>query len=106
MWVGRTKTFLFGKNIKTQLSTLLFGLAGVIIIVLGSLGIKAVLDSGQHAEVVAGTAMRQRVEQFLVESTNATALKNALIFQTVQRKSQNLSQYLQGVLDNPNNFPV
>jgi PAS domain S-box-containing protein len=95
---------VFGKSIKTQLTILLFGLTAVSILVVGFLGVRAVLDSGTQAQQITGSAMQNRVEQFLVETTNATASKNSVIFKNIQLEVQNAGQYTQNILDHPSAF--
>ena len=97
--------WLFGSSIKTQLTVLLFVLTATSILVIGYLGIHGILESGSEAETIATNSIQQRAEQFLRQTTLATAAKNSLIFTGLQGETRKVAEYVKGLFDNPNDFP-
>jgi len=95
----------FGKSIKTQLIVLLFGLTAASIGVIGFLGIRAVIDSGHKAEAITTKSTEQRAQELLVQTAQATASKNSVVFQNVQRITFDTSEYVRGLFENPSYFP-
>src|SRR5689334_2006935 len=96
-----TMVRLFNKSIKSQFSILLFGLTAAGIIIIGFLGVRALLDSGRKTEQTTATSMQARVEQLMVQTTSATADKNSIIFQNIQSESTRAATYAGLVFDNP-----
>ena len=94
----------FGHTVKSQLTVLLFVLSGLAIIVVAFIGIKAVLDSGAKAQDITSRAMQQRAEQLLVQTANATAEKNSLLFQNSQSNVTKTALYVENVFNNPGSF--
>jgi|GEM_PF-735836 len=94
------------KSIKVQLTVVLFGLTAISIIIVGFLGIRAVLVSGGRTEQTTTASMKSRVEEFLVQTTNATAAKNSVVFKNVQLKTHQSTQFTSNILDNPAAFPT
>lgn len=95
----------FGKSIKTQLTVLLFGLTAVSIGIVGFLGMRAVMGSGRDTGTITAESTRERAEELLTQTVQATAAKNSVTFQNVQRRAHDASQYVANLLANPQYFP-
>lgn len=93
-----------GKSIKTQLTILLFVLTAVTIGVVGFLGVRGVIDSGKRAEKLAAAASQNGAEQLLVQTTDALATRNGIVFQNIQRNTDSLARYAEQLLNNPDQF--
>ena len=98
--------WFFKKSIKVQLTVVLFGLTAISIVVVGFLGIRAVLVSGGRTEQTTTNSMKTRVEQFLVQTTAATAAKNSVIFKNVQAKTTSAAQFTANVFSDQAHFPT
>ncbi len=96
--------FSFGKSIKTQLIVLLFGLTAISIGVVGFLGLRGVSDSGHKASDITSTAAQQRAEELLVQTANATADKNSLLFKTIEQKTSSAAATTKNILEHPEKF--
>jgi PAS domain S-box-containing protein len=96
--------FPFGKSIKTELIVLMFGLTAVSIGVVGFLGVRGLLDSGQKAETITAESTEQRAEELLVQTTAATAEKNSLLLTSVQNEASTVATYTEQVFNNPSSF--
>ncbi len=94
-----------GKSIKTQLVVFSFALTGLSVCIVAVVGIAAVLTAGNKAQQTTGTAMEQRVKQFLVETTEQVATKNSIIFRNIQTETTNEALLTQNMLENPSSFP-
>lgn len=93
-----------GRSIKAQLITLLFSLTTIAIVVLGFLGVRAVLESGQLSSNIAGDSRKDIVEQLMVRTVTDTAAKNSAVFGGVQSDTITAAQYVKDILDNPGKF--
>lgn len=98
-------TRLPGKSLKTQLITLLFALTALVIVVLGFLAVRAVQESGQRTAAITATSMKERVRELLVQTTDATAEKNSIIFKTIETRTVNAAEYVKNILMNPTDYP-
>ena len=96
--------FSFGKSIKTQLIVLLFGLTAISIGVVGFLGLRGVIDSGHKTSTIASESAQQRAEELLVQTANATAEKNSLLFKSVEQKTADAAAHTKNILQNPEKF--
>lgn len=94
-----------GKSLRTQLIALSFGLTAIAVLIVSFLGIRAIIDSGNQARAIALTAAQERAQQLLVQTANTTASKNSVIFQNIQRQTENAATYTQNIFLNPGNFP-
>ncbi|HJQ08681.1 MAG TPA: ATP-binding protein [Candidatus Saccharimonadales bacterium] len=63
-------------------------------------------DSGSRAVKLTADSARADAEQLLVQTTNATATKNSIIFNNIQLLTDNVTKYAQNVLNNPSVFPA
>ena len=94
----------FGKSIKTQFTTLLFILTAISILIVGFLGIRGILVSGSQAESITTSSAKSRAEQFLVQTTLATASKNSLVFNNIQNKTTSVAVYTQNIFNKSGGF--
>jgi PAS domain S-box-containing protein len=101
----RIPTITFGGSIKTQLTVLLFALTASPIVVVGYLGMRGMLDSGAESQRITSQSAQTRAEQFLVQTTADTAAKNSLIFTNIQHQTRHAAEYVEGLLQNPTQFP-
>ncbi len=94
----------FGKSIKAQLIVLLFGLTAASILVVGFIGIRGLLDSGTKAETITSKSAQKRSEEFLVQTTAATATKNTQLFKNIESQVANVDAYTENVFSDPGQF--
>ncbi len=93
-----------GKSLKTQLTTLIFALTAVAVSVLSFLGVRAVFESGIRAEAITSSSMQKRVQQLLVQTTDAAASRNSVVFSNIQGKVRSTAEYMQDIFARPSDF--
>jgi len=96
--------FSFGKSIKTQMIVLLFGLTAISIAVVGFLGVRGLLDSGQKGEKLTLESAQARAQELLTQTTAATADNNSLAFRAINDEVETLGKYTEQVFNNPGGF--
>jgi signal transduction histidine kinase/HAMP domain-containing protein len=92
------------RSLKAQLILLLFGMTAALVTVLSFLGVRELVVLGDRAEKITSSSMQQRVQQLLVQTTDATADKNSVIFRGLQDAVTNTASYVQGIFERPSDF--
>ncbi len=97
-------SWFFSKSIKVQLTVVLFALTALAIIVVGFLGVRGIVESGNQTQAISTDSAKQSAQQFLTQTVAATASKNSVLFQNIQAEVANTAAYTTNVFNNPGGF--